>query len=73
MEEHASVGHRRSGPPPKPASTVIIILIALVCGAGIFGTFYWLYSFLWIWFPSVLVVAAGCYLLFTRLSGPDHA
>jgi len=47
---------------------------ALICGFGIFGTFLWLYNFdEWMWFPSVIVLAVGCYLLFTRITGPDHA
>ncbi len=54
-------------------SIPLTIGAALVSGIGLFGTFYWLYTFNWLYFPSVLAVALGCYLLFTRITGPDHA
>ncbi len=54
-------------------SIPLTIGAALLCGVGIFGTFYWLYTFDWLYFPSVLAIALGCYLLFTRITGPDHA
>ncbi len=73
MSEHAHASAAPAETPPKPASVVLIVLIAILCGLGIFGAFYWLYTFDWLYFPSVLLVALGCYLLFTRLSGPDHA
>jgi hypothetical protein len=54
-------------------SVPLTLAAAILSGLGIFGTFYWLLTFNWIWFPSVLGIAGGCYLLFTRITGPDHA
>ena len=54
-------------------SIPLTIVAALLGGVGIFGTFYWLLTLNWIYFPSVLLIAGGCYLLFTRVTGPDRA
>jgi len=56
-----------------PTSIALITVAAIICGLGIFGVFYWIYTTDWIYFPSVALVAIGCYLLFTRITGPDHA
>jgi hypothetical protein len=58
----------------RASSVLLVIATGVLIGAGIFGTVYWLYtSFAWIWFPSLVAVVVGCYLLFTRVSGPDRA
>ncbi len=54
-------------------SVPLVIVAALLCGLGLLGIFYWLYTFNFLYFPSILVLAGGAYLLFTRASGPDHA
>jgi hypothetical protein len=50
-----------------------VIGAAVLCGLGLFGTFYWLLTFNWLFFPSVGVLMIGAYLLFTRVTGTDHA
>lgn len=65
--------------PPAPTephegiSIPLTIVAALMSGAGIFGMVYWLYTLNWIYFASVVLLIGGCYLLFTRVTGPDHA
>ncbi len=54
-------------------SVPLVIVAALLCGLGLLGIFYWLYTFNFLYFPSILILASGAYLLFTRASGPDHA
>ena len=54
-------------------SVPLVILSAILCGLGLLGTFFWLLTFNWLLFPSLAVVALGCYLLFSRATGPDHA
>lgn len=54
-------------------SVPLIIAAAILCGLGLLGTAYWLLTLNWLLFPSVLVVALGAYLLFTRATGPERA
>ncbi len=55
-------------------SVPTVIGIAVLIGAGLFGTAYWLITdFSWLWFASLGAVVLGAYLLFTRGTGPDHA
>ncbi len=64
VPEHASGGWR----------TVLgIIGSAVLAGIGLVGLAYWLITFRWVLFASVIPVVVGAYLLFTRLTGPDHA
>jgi len=37
------------------------------------GMTYWLVTFNWVLFASVLPLMGGAYLLFTRATGTDHA
>jgi hypothetical protein len=60
----------------RASSRWILLLIgaAVLIGAGLLGTAYWLISaFSWLFFASLLAVVVGAYLLFTRASGPEHA
>jgi len=58
----------------RAGSTLLIIGTAILIGAGLFGTAYWLITdFSWLWFVSLVAVVVGAYLLFTRVSGPDRA
>jgi hypothetical protein len=50
-----------------------VIGAAILCGLGLLGIFYWLLTFDWIYFPSTGVLMIGAYLLFTRVTGTDHA
>ncbi len=60
----------------RASSSWILLLIgaAVLTGAGLLGTAYWLISdFSWMFFASLIAVVVGAYLLFTRASGPEHA
>jgi hypothetical protein len=67
----AHTAHPEEG--AEHVSVPIILAVSLLCGIGIFGTAYWLYTYNWIWFPSLAPLIVGAYLLFTRLTGPDRA
>ncbi|HXY46886.1 MAG TPA: hypothetical protein VEK13_03175 [Thermoplasmata archaeon] len=54
-------------------SVPLVLAASILCGLGLLGTAYWLVTFNWELFPSVLVVALGAYLLFTRATGPERA
>jgi len=73
MSAHATVEPSASEHAGARRDALLTIVAAIVCGLGIFGVFYWLYTFDWIYFPSVALVMLGCYLLFTRITGPDQA
>jgi len=67
----ASVGHRT-----RPSGALLVLTIvgsAVLAGAGMLGTFYWLITFRWLYFLSLAPLIVGAYLLFTRATGVDHA
>jgi hypothetical protein len=50
-----------------------IVGASVLSGVGIFGMMFWLITFRWLYFLSVVPLVVGCYLLFTRATGADHA
>lgn len=68
-----------TGEPHEPASTAsslsvpFLLLAAVLIGVGLFGMAYWLVTFQWVYFASVISLALGGYMLFTRGTGPDRA
>ena len=61
---------------PRHRSTLSIpflLLSAVLCGVGIFGTAYWLVTQNWFLFASLIPLVIGAYMLFTRGTGPDRA
>lgn len=54
-------------------SVPFLVLSTLLIGVGMFGMAYWLVTFDWAFFASVVPLALGAYMLFTRGTGPDRA
>jgi hypothetical protein len=54
-------------------SVPLITAAAVLCGVGLLGMAYWLLTQNWLYFASLIPLIGGAYLLFTRLTGPDHA
>ncbi|HTW55185.1 MAG TPA: hypothetical protein VMG36_01900 [Thermoplasmata archaeon] len=55
-------------------TVLVIVGAALIFGVGWFFTAYWLISaFAWKWFVGLPLLVIGGLLLFSRLTGPDHA
>jgi Na+/proline symporter len=54
-------------------SVPFLVLAAVLIGFGLFGMAYWLVTFQWLYFASVIPTALGAYMLFTRGTGPDRA
>lgn len=54
-------------------SVPFVLLAAALCGVGLFGMSYWLVTFYWPTFLSVVPLALGAWLLFSRGTGPDRA
>jgi len=73
MGAHAltSPGHARR----SPGALLVLTIVgsAILAGAGLLGTFYWLITFRWLYFLSLGPLIVGAYLLFTRATGVDHA
>ncbi len=67
----ASASHAR----PFGGATLVLTIIgsAVLAGVGILGMVYWLVTFRWVLFLSVIPFVVGAYLLFTRATGPDRA
>ncbi len=69
---HASVAH----PKRSDGGALFVLTVigsAVLAGVGIMGMFYWLLTFRWLFFLSVIPLIGGAYLFFTRATGPDHA
>jgi Na+/proline symporter len=68
-----------TGEPPSQASSAsslsvpFLVLAAVLIGVGLFGMAYWLVTFQWVYFASLIPLALGGYMLFTRGTGPDRA
>ena len=72
MSEYATAEKPHAETKGERVNVPLTIVAAVLGGLGIFGTFYWLMTFNWLYFPSVFAIALSCYLLFTRITGPDH-
>lgn len=66
----ASPAQTRAG---HSLSVPFLVVAALLIGVGLFGMAYWLVTFQWVYFASVIPTALGAYMLFTRGTGPDRA
>lgn len=73
MSDPAHVSAAAHGGSAERVSIPYVILVSVLCGVGLLGTAYWLITFQWLYFLSLGALIAGAYLLFTRLTGPDHA
>lgn len=49
------------------------VLASVLVGLGLFGMAYWLVTFSWLLFLSVIPLSIGAVLLFTRATGAEHA
>jgi hypothetical protein len=54
-------------------SVTTIVGSAVLAGVGLLGMTYWLITFRWLYFASLVPLGVGAYLLFTRATGPEHA
>ena len=72
--EPASASAAAHGVAPGGAKLVLAIVgSAVLVGVGLLGMAYWLITFRWLFFASVVPLVLGAYLLFTRATGVDHA
>jgi len=73
MSEYTSTERTHGSTSTGSLSVPFLVLSAVLCGAGLFGMAYWLVTFEWPYFASVIPLALGAYMLFTRGTGPDRA
>jgi uncharacterized protein (DUF983 family) len=69
---NASVAHAK-GSDGGAVFVLTVVGSAVLAGVGIMGMVYWLVTFRWLFFLSVIPLVFGAYLFFTRATGPDHA
>jgi hypothetical protein len=73
MSEYAS-GETSAHPTSSHGVSVpFLVLSAVLIGVGMFGMAYWLVTFNWLYFGSLVPLVLGAYMLFTRGTGPDRA
>ena len=73
MSEFPSGDHHESVSAAASLSVPYLVLSAVLCGVGLFGMALFLVTFDWVVFASVIPLAVGAYMLFTRGTGPDRA
>jgi len=73
MSEFSSEDRTAPASTAGELSLAFLVLACLLIGAGIFGMAYWLVTFQWLYFASVIPLALGGYMLFTRGTGPDRS
>jgi len=54
-------------------SLPFLVLASVLIGLGMAGTMYWMVTFNWLYFASLVPLVLGAYMLFTRGTGPDRA
>jgi len=73
MDASAVAPVARPAEPRSALSVPMVVGSAVLAGVGILGTLYWLVTSSWLYFASLAPMIVGAYLLFTRVTGPDHA
>ncbi len=68
---HASVAHERN--PPRALTVLALVAAAALIAVGLTGVAFWLITFQWVYFSSLVALVAGALLLFSPLTGPDRA
>lgn len=73
MSEYRSGDRTAHGPTSSSLSIPFLVLSAVMIGVGLFGVSYWLVTFNWLYFASLIPLILGGIMLFTRGTGPDRA
>jgi len=73
MTEYRSEGSPASSRAHDGLSVPFLVLAAILIGVGLAGMAYFLVTFQWIYFASVILVVTGGLMLFTPRAGPDRA
>jgi hypothetical protein len=83
LKENGSRSPAMTGPSASPhapadhsegaVSVLLVIGAAVLIGLGLTGMAFWLITFHWLFLASVVPLAGGGLLLFTRATGPDRA
>ena len=73
MSEFSSEGPSVRSSTASELSVPFLVLASVLVGVGLFGMAYWLVTFNWVLFASVVPLAVGAYMLFARGTGPDRA
>jgi len=58
---------------PNSISVPFVLLASLLIGAGLMLTLTWLITYDWLFFPGILLVALGAFLMLDPRMGSDHA
>jgi hypothetical protein len=73
MAEYRTAEGHSATAAARSISVPYIVLAAVLCGVGLFGMAFWLVTFNWLDFASLIPLVLGAVMLFGRGSGPDHA
>jgi len=73
MSEYGSESHPTPATTASSVSLPFLVLAAVLIGVGLSGMAYWLVTFQWVYFASLIPLILGALMLFTRGTGPDRA
>jgi hypothetical protein len=78
MSEYGGASEPHSGPPhahveKSPISVGWVVLAAVLCGLGLVGVWWWVTTFNWLFFPSIVLVFGGGLMFFNDRAGLDRA
>jgi len=73
MSEYPSGDRQEHAAGTSTLSVPFLLLSSILIGVGLAGLAYWLVTFDWVYFASVIPLVLGAYMLFTRGTGPDRA
>jgi hypothetical protein len=57
----------------SPISVGWVVLASVLCGLGLVGVWWWLETFDWLFFPSIVLVIGGAMMFLSDRAGLDHA
>ena len=73
MSEYSTKDTAAASADTGSLSVPFLVLAGVLIGAGLFGMAYWLVTFQWLFFASVIPLTLGAVMLFLRGTGPDRA
>ncbi|MGA8710454.1 MAG: hypothetical protein WB786_04390 [Thermoplasmata archaeon] len=73
MSEYGSEKGSAHPSAPSSLSVPFLVLASVLIGLGMAGMAYWLVTFQWLYFASVIPLVLGALMLFARGTGPDRA
>jgi hypothetical protein len=73
MSEYAGASAPHGQVERSPISVGWVILASVICGIGLIGVWWYVTTFDWLYFPSIVLVIGGAMMFLSDRAGLDHA